>query len=66
MLGNEADLLEAAAWFHDTASRTTWPTPAFTHLTAPATSVTSSMPTLCGAAWSRTIPAQSSKPKNDD
>jgi len=38
--------------------------PACTAWTAPATSATSSTPNPCCAAWSRTTPAPSSRPKN--
>ena len=64
-LGTDADLIEAAAWLHDigylaeladTGLHRAW--------TAPATSATSSTPTRCCAAWSRTTPMPSSRPKN--
>jgi HD domain len=63
-LGTDADLIEAAAWLHDIGYLPNSPAPACTAWTAPATSATSSTPTRCCAAWSRTTHMPSSRPKN--
>ena len=63
-LGADADLIEAAAWLHDIGYLPELAPPACTAWTAPATSATSSTPNPCCAAWSRTTPMPSSRPKN--
>jgi HD domain-containing protein len=63
-LGPDAELLEAAAWLHDIGYLPELARTGLHGLTAPATSATSSTPTRCCAAWSRTTPMPSSRPKN--